>query len=241
MSTAASPRVADEWLRRVTAEYSSSAVTAELVLWLLQLGAAPELVREGLRIVDDELAHAELSAAVVAETGDARTPSLVQEHLGLQRDPQRPLLADVALHGVEVFCLGETVAVPLFVAMREGCSVPVARAALDRIVRDEVRHRDFGWALLDWLLQVHGEVARRLVTEALPGMVARVRDNYGQADYALRQAEPAHEDAAWGLIPTDRYARILARCEQRDFAPRFAELGIDTGVLFETVAGPASP
>ncbi|MFT3922445.1 MAG: hypothetical protein QM778_07925 [Myxococcales bacterium] len=31
--------------------------------------------------------------------------------------------------------------------------MPVARTALDRILRDEVRHREFGWAPLAWLLE----------------------------------------------------------------------------------------
>ena len=50
-----------------------------------------------------------------------------------------------------LFCLGETVAVPLFSHLRERCTESLPRAALDRILRDEVRHRDFGWDLLDWL------------------------------------------------------------------------------------------
>jgi hypothetical protein len=140
----ASALAAAEWMRRVEAEYTSAAITQHLVLWLLRLGAPPELIREGLRIVDDELAHAELSHAVATAAGATSRPALAQEQLGLVRTPQLPLNTDVARHGVEVFCLGETVAVPLFVAMRAVCTVAPAREALDRIVLDEVRHRDFG-------------------------------------------------------------------------------------------------
>lgn len=61
-----------------------------------------------------------------------------------------------AVHGTRVFCLGETVAVRLFKRLREGATVPVARAALDRVLTDEVRHRDFGWLLLEWLTQTGG-------------------------------------------------------------------------------------
>jgi hypothetical protein len=225
-----SPRVAAEWLRRVEAEYTSAAVTQELVLWLIRLGAPPDLITDGLRIVEDELAHAELSHATAVEAGATDRPALVQERLGLQRHAERPLLVDAALQGVEIFCLGETVAVPLFVAMREGCTVDVAREALDRIVRDEVRHRDFGWALLDWLLQDHGEPMRALVQRELPAMLARVRANYGQADFAQRderEGEPDPVDAAWGLMPSARYAEVLERCIRRDYAPRFARVGIE--------------
>ena len=222
----ASPRVGAEWLRRVEAEYTSAAVTQELVLWLIKLGAAPDLIRDGLRIVDDELAHAELSHATAVAAGCEDRPALAQEQLGLTRDPGRTLLVDAALHGVEVFCLGETVAVPLFVAMRESCTVRVAREALDRIVRDEVRHRDFGWALLDWLLEVHGEPIRDLVRRELPAMLEAVRCNYGQADFARRDDEPDPGDLAWGLMPATRYAACLERCIERDYRPRFERVGI---------------
>lgn len=221
-----SERVGEEWLRRVEAEYTSAAITQELSLWLIRLGAPPDLIRDGLRIVDDELEHATLSHAVARAAGLERRPALVQEHLGLPRDEGRPLVLDVALHGVEVFCLGETVAVPLFVAMRKDCKVAVAREALDRIVRDEVRHRDFGWSLLDWLLDAGGDPLRDVVERNLPTMVQRVRNNYGQADFDHRGEEPNEQDATWGLIPTKRYAEILERCIERDYRPRFEAAGL---------------
>jgi hypothetical protein len=226
VSPPASPRVRTEWLRRVEAEYTSAAVTQELVLWLIRLGAPPELIVDGLRIVQDELQHAELSHEVATAAGTTERPALAQEHLGLPRTAGRPLIADVAVHGVSVFCLGETVAVPLFVAMRQACTVPVARRALDRIVRDEVRHRDFGWTLLDWLLDAGGEPMRALVQQALPALLQGVRRNYGQADFEHRGDEPDDDDTAWGLLPTARYAEILARCEARDYAPRLSRVGL---------------
>lgn len=221
------PHVGEEWLRRVEAEYTSAAVTAEFVLWLLRLAASPDLIRDGLRIVDDELEHASLSHAVATEAGNNERPRLVQESLGLTRTPGQPLLVDTVLHGVENFCLGETVAVPLFVAMREQCVIPVARAALDRIVRDEVRHRDFGWTLLQWLVDMHGDGVRARVRDALPRMFTSVRATYGQGDHAEREAEPNPEDARWGLIPTRRYHEILLRTVEREYLPRFERVGID--------------
>lgn len=223
----ASARVAHEWLRRVEAEYTSAAITSEFVLWLIRLGASPDLIRDGLRIVDDELEHAALSHAAATEAGARDRPQLVQERLGLTRTPSRPLLVDAALHGIEVFCLGETVAVPLFVAMRAGCTVPVARAALDRIVRDEVRHRDFGWTWLQWLVDQYGDDVRTWVSRALPEMFVNLRHSYGQSDYAERIDEPDDDDAKWGLMPSSRYHEILLRTVERDYVPRFTRIGID--------------
>lgn len=217
--------VGAEWLRRVEAEYTSCAITASFVQWLIRLGAPPELIRDGLRIVDDELEHATLSHAVARAAGCDGRPALVQESLGLRRS-EAPLWLDALWTAVEAFCLGETVAVPLFVAMRADCTVEAARVALDRIVRDEVRHRDFGWSCLDWFTQTWGDDARAQVERALPDMMQRLRENYGQPG-AAPSRETAATDGQWGLLPVARYAEILERCVRRDYVPRFEALGID--------------
>ncbi len=219
------PHVGAEWLRRVEAEYTSCAITASFVQWLIRLGAPPELIRDGLRIVDDELEHATLSHVVAREAGNDERPRLVQESLGLRRS-EAPLWLDALWAAVESFCLGETVAVPLFVAMRADCTVESARAALDRIVRDEVRHRDFGWSCLDWFTQTWGDDARRHVERALPDMMQRLRRNYAQHG-AAPSRETARVDSQWGLLPIARYGEILERCVDRDYVPRLLALGID--------------
>ncbi len=221
----ASSHVGDEWLRRVEAEYTSCALTASFVQWLIRLAAPPELIREGLRIVDDELEHATLSHAVAREAGCTGQPRLAEDSLGLERSGA-PLWLDALWVAVETFCLGETVAVPLFVAMRAECTIEVARTALDRIVRDEVRHRDFGWSCLDWFTQARGDEATREVERALPGMMTRLRTNYGQPGQGP-SAQTDAGDAAWGLLSVPRYAEILERCVDRDYRPRFEALRID--------------
>ena len=224
--------VASEWLRRVEAEYRSAAATQELGLWLLQIGASPDLVRATGRITRDELAHAELSMRCHVAAGGAETPVMAEASLGLTRRHAR-LLDDVVCAGVEIFCLGETVAVPLFAEMRRGCDVPAARRALDRVLRDEVRHRDFGWTLLGWLLEqpFEGHV-RELVARELPEMFARVRASYAPAHAPV--SDLSREARRWGLIPVARYGEILARAAERDYFPRFETMGIDARAAWTT-------
>src|SRR5436190_4493889 len=148
----ASNTVRAEWLRRIEAEYRSAAITQELTLWLIQIGASPDLIRAGLRIVSDELTHAEMSHRVFTAAKGTETPKLARESLALAGG-RGPLEHDVARIAANVFCLGETVAVPLFKELRAACPVAPAKRALDRILRDEVRHRDFGWTLLGWLFE----------------------------------------------------------------------------------------
>ena len=43
----ASDRVRGEWRARIAAEYGSAAITQHLVLWLIQIGASPDLIDAG--------------------------------------------------------------------------------------------------------------------------------------------------------------------------------------------------
>ena len=107
-------RAREEWRARIAAEYTSAAITQQVMLWLIQAGAPPELIDAGLAIVADELAHSRLSHEVYTAAGGTAPPALVREHLGLpRRDPVLELESCLSAI-VRVFCLGETVAVPLF-------------------------------------------------------------------------------------------------------------------------------
>jgi hypothetical protein len=224
----ASARVRDEWRARIAAEYGSAAITQHLVLWLIQIGASPDVIDAGLRIVEDELVHSRMSHQVYADAGGSEPPMIDRGTLELARRDV-PLEHDVLRVVVRVFCLGETVAVPLFSHMRAACTVPSARAALDRILRDEVRHRDFGWMALDWLLTTPlGPAIPALLDAALPGMFAELEQSYGTGNPAFSEsADLPDADRAWGLAPPRDYADILHRTFTRDYQPRFAARGID--------------
>jgi hypothetical protein len=218
------PRVREEWRARIAAEYTSAAITQHLVLWLIQAGAPPDLIDAGLVIVADELVHSRLSHEVYIKAGGDQAPAIMREQLALTRTSDR-LEVDILRISVRVFCLGETVAVPLFKHLREGCTQKVAREALDRILRDEVRHRDFGWDLLDWLLSTPlATEIPALLAASLPGMFAQLEETYGSGNAVVAGDDGAitEADRSWGLAPPRDYAEILERTIERDYRPRFA-------------------
>ncbi len=226
-----------DWLRRVEAEYASAAITQHLTLWLMQITAPFELIRLGLSIVDDELAHAELSQAVYQAAGGSSGARLQRDRLGLQLGTNEVLELAIARVGIEVFCLGETVAVRLFSRLRQGCKEPVALEALDRILKDEVKHRDFGWTLLEWLLSTrHAEAVAALARVELPRMFTRLRQNYA---FAQLGASPAPDLLAqhWGLMPPADYAHALQDTFERDYVPRFRDHDIDARAAWITSGG----
>jgi len=226
--------ISNEWLRRVEAEYRSAAMAHHYTLWLIQVGASPDLIRDGLRIVEDEITHAELSHKVFVDAGGTETPNLDRDTLGLERMSDE-LFEDLLRVAVSFFCLGETAAVPLFHRMRKGCTVTSAKTALDRILVDEVRHRDFGWTLLAWLLEASPELKPTLEAN-LDTMLSDIRESYSCApdDSAISE-----EERKWGLISRAEYAYVLDRCIGRDYQPRFAQCGIEISDDFKVV--PSAP
>ncbi len=170
-----------------------------------------------LRIVQDELDHAELSAAVCAAAGSDAPAALVQDDLLLKVPPgtleERALFATI-----EVFCLGETVAVPLFTELRRECTVKVARQTLDRVLKDEVRHRQFGWDLLDYLLD-RAPSLTEIGRHFLPGALSRLQQRYGH----VKTGHVSEAERAWGLMAPAQYREILEATVQKEYEPRFRE------------------
>jgi hypothetical protein len=223
-----SGRVQAEWRRRVEAEYRTAAFTQQVTLWLTQLAASPDLIREGLRIAEDELSHSELSYDVYGAAGGLEPPTIDLNRLAL-RPRGEALDANLVCVATELFCLGETVAVGLYSHFQQNASQPAARRALERILRDEVRHRDFGWTLLEWLLEsdLHGYRHRAIELE-LPAMFARLERTYGEIGAPLDPDQPlAVDEREWGLAAPDDYVAILRRTVERDYLPRFSQLGVE--------------
>jgi hypothetical protein len=202
------------------------------------MGASPDLIHAGLRIVRDELAHARLSDRVFRASAGTARPVIDRETLSLVRHADEPLEWDVTRICVEMFCLNETVAVPLFAAMRRHTTVRAARAALDRIVVDEVRHRDFGWMLLAYLMQLPtADPLRALVERELLGAFAAIRGAYSADGTPVQSPEVTSAERAWGLLSETQYGEIVERTGERDYLPRFERLGIDARSAWRGSAG----
>jgi hypothetical protein len=220
--------VRDEWRRRTIAEYRSAAITTQLTLWMIQAGLSPDLLRDGLRIVDDELEHAHLSHQVLLDAGGGETAvELDRATLALPEPPAAAFEDRLLLTVVRVFCLGETIAVPLFRLLRADCTVPSARRALDRILVDEARHRAFGWDVLDVLVDQRGPEATGAVVEPrLAAMLRELDESYGRGALERDHGGITDADRAWGVVPPGEYAAAFEATLDAVWVPRFADLGI---------------
>jgi 1,2-phenylacetyl-CoA epoxidase catalytic subunit len=218
-----SDRARQEWRNRVAAEYRSASITAQTLHWAIVVALPEPILKTAIRIVGDEIDHATLSHEVLVEIGGGDEPvALNPHHLSLPEASEGPLPALVDAV-VDNFCLGETFAVPLFARMREGTTLPVARAALDRILRDEAVHRAFGWDTLDEIIALAPDPVRARIQARLPGWLSSFAQGYG----TLRPQEPLSDDERGaGLIRLDEYVEIWHRTVRDDLSQRFARRGI---------------
>jgi len=210
------------WALRTVVEYRSACHTAELLHWLLVIAVSPDTLEVCHRIVGDEVAHADLSReCYLAAGGDLAALPLSRDELSLRLEQGQPLELRALAVAARIFCCGETVAVPLFLALRERVTEPSAVAALDRIVRDEATHRAFGWQLLDELLERLGEPGRAWLRERTATYMAEIEEAY----QAYGTATVA-EGPAWGLMAPVRYGEITRTCVAEVIRPRFEKRGL---------------
>ena len=212
-----SARVLQEWRNRVAAEYRSASLTAQICHWMIQCGLPEALVHTGLRVVRDELDHAGLSHRCLLALGGEDVPAAVDVER-LAEPAQDGVLADLVTSITRNFCLGETLAVPLFHAMRSHTTHPEALAVLTRVLQDEAIHRAFGWEVLDALLAIDPQGVRGRVAAQLPDMLAGFERSYAATSEpcGLTDAE-----RAMGLLPLRTYHEIFWSTVQGDIQRRF--------------------
>ncbi len=219
--------ISAEWRRRTESEYTSAAIAQQVTLWLIQLGAPPDLIRDGLGVVADELAHSELSAVVADRAGgSAGAPVIDPGSLVLDDGGDRATALVSSI--LRFFCIGETLAVPLFRMLHRRCSVPVALRALDRVLRDETRHRQFGWDVLDWTLLVGGLSVRNALVEQAPVMLEEVASAYAfvMGNGVETEAAMSPNVLAWGLAPASDYFSTVSTALAGDVQPRLVARGV---------------
>jgi hypothetical protein len=93
-------------------------------------------------------------------------------------------------------------------------------------MRDEPRHRQFGWDVFDWLLLGAEASVVAQATAELPAVLATVEVAYGTPAEGQASSVLGPEVTAWGLADRADYARVLATCLERDVLPRFAARGV---------------
>ena len=133
------------WAARVDAEYRSMVVFGELIARLPEAGLPLEVSTAATRLLQDEARHTELCARFADALGGHREVRFDRGSLRLVDDLPAHLF--VARWTASMFCVGEAASVGLLQVLAARATDPCARAVLDTLLRDEVLHDRFGWAL----------------------------------------------------------------------------------------------
>jgi hypothetical protein len=139
-------RVRRGWAARVEAEYRSMVVFGELIARFPEAGLPLEVSCAASRLLQDEARHTELCARVAEAFGGYDEATLDPGHLRLV-DDALPAHLFVARWTASMFCVGEAASVGLLGVLRDGATDPCVASVLDTLLRDEVLHDRFGWAL----------------------------------------------------------------------------------------------
>jgi hypothetical protein len=166
------------WSENAFNEYASSLAMTQMNQALI----AADAPLSAASFVEDERTHHALCCGVAVRCGGGvaipyHPASLQLKAEGSPRERATELV-------VRVCCLGEAVSLPLLSGNLRSARQPLARAVLERIVRDETRHARFGWDYLEWARPDEAERQKlaAIINDALAQLRPMLEGEGGAAD-----------------------------------------------------------
>jgi hypothetical protein len=179
-------------------------------------------------IAREEIGHARLCATVgerVGAAGPRYDAAPVRARLAMLKDPIERTCALV----LSEVAIGETISMALFRAGRRTTREPLARAALEMILADEVRHQRAGWDALGELLPMVTPERRDALEQEAAFALAAAETQI--AAPVLRRLEAGETfDPAWGelgVLPFETRVEAFYFAVERFVVPRLSRIGID--------------
>lgn len=203
-------------------EHRSAASAAETLRAMVLVRAPLDLVATASRFVLDELAHVEICARLAMELGGAAPLWHDPRKVIHEGDARLSPLLEAADLVVRNYCVEESIAAPMLRATHRAATVPLVKAVLGVLARDEATHAGLGWAFLDWAADALTEADRVFLAASAKEVIARFRSSF--PDLALRPEQGPGPLA--GLAPKD-YRRHAERCLKLNVARPLALRGID--------------
>jgi len=218
----------DAWPLKAAEELRSALIFRALAraaaTWPIGRDWAPRF----LAAAREEISHAKLCATIGARLGaprpryDARP---VHARLCALTTPARRACA-LALIEVAV---GETLSVAMFRAGRRAAREPLTRAALERIVADEIGHQRLGWAAMSaWWPELDTPSRAALQEDVRAGLGAMEQTIAAPALRWLQSGvgfNPKY--AELGVLAPEARVEAFYAAVERLVVPRLTRLGLD--------------
>ena len=214
------------WTMKGEQEHRSAAVFAEAVSLLLFIGAPLDLVSAFSRVVSDEVLHTELCVRMAAALGAAPPAPRPLETGPVDAAGRRMrALRIVLVEGA----IGETISSALFTTGRRIAEEPSIRAALSRILRDEVVHAKVSWEALAALVPGLAEAEQAALHEELRCALGAIeQDQMVPVLKRLERGDPF--DGAWaalGVLPPELRVEAFYGALEKRVLPSLTKLGLD--------------
>ena len=125
--------------------------------------------------------------------------------------------------------MGETISMTMFRAGRRGAQEPLTRAALERILTDEVRHERLGWrAIAAWWPYLSEKTVGALEEEARVALAAMEQKIAAPALRRLEADIPFEAAyAALGVLAPESRVEAFYAAVEHLVLPRLSRLGLD--------------
>ncbi|MEM6993352.1 MAG: ferritin-like domain-containing protein [Myxococcota bacterium] len=213
-----SKALAAAWRYDAIHEHAAVASFSRFALQLLAVAAPPRLVEGALQAAIDEREHAGLFFALARHYGgEAWGPGPLQVDGALEQasDP-----VHIVTSTIQEGCIAETISAMQLQRALETAEHPALRAALARVLEQELRHVELAWSLVAWAY-ARGD-------ERLRAAVANAFERPWQWIPAGPDVGPAPADAdMWrrhGRLTDDEQRAVTRRAIEDTIAPAAAGL-----------------
>ncbi len=208
------------WASRAVAEYRSMVVFGELIARFPAMGLPLEVTSAASRLLTDEARHTELCARVADALGGHAGAELDARDLSLNRD-DLPAHLFVARWVSSMFCVGETASVGILQVLLDHTRDPCIEAVLRILLRDEILHDRFGWALARLVLP-------RLSDDEQEWLAADLAQTFAYYDRSHGASSEDDGDLPHhlGLAPASARSAAFRRKIDEVILPSLAKLGV---------------
>lgn len=219
------------WQERARSEFRSIQILTRFLTEVLGAGDPLDVYALVTELVDDEIKHTELCAAVCERLG---APAFLPEPVTLDDSPgflRSPMAERALATAITMLGINETISVGYIGDLAGRCRNPAIKAVLDAI-GDEQRHQELRWSYIR-------EALRRFPPATGPDWRHLVKNTLQPHEsYAARVLQPVpvnrHNLVAWpepeladlGLLSHERQALVFHETWVRTLKPRLADLDL---------------
>lgn len=203
----------DAWTRAGLGEHASIAAFARFVLQLLGLGAPPDLVRDAIKAMADEVAHASDSFMIAGHVAGAPVgPGNldVSDILADGGDKRR-----ILLEAIHEGCIGESISAEEAMIACEHAEDPIVKRVLTRIANEEASHGDLAWRFVEWTLHNDPDLADEIDVNAAMEAVLSDEDDAPRASKLV---------AKYGVLTKEAKDDVKERAIRNKVRPRLMAL-----------------